>query len=301
VPEFLPVADPANPSAGIEASAEVSKAVGSLADAITDATSGDPTNLRIGTVTSVSDPTASGRVQIDIAGTTWCSRASDVSLSVGRRVIVMQQGAVMIVVGSVGGGEAHPVGALLSYAGAAAPAGWLLCDGAAVSRSTYAALFAVLGSTYGAGDGSTTFNVPDLRNRVAVGSGSTYSRAQTGGAATVTLSSTQMPSHSHSFSDSTDSAGSHGHSGSADSGGSHTHSYTAASPRYNMLAGGGTEAATAVGSTTGSGGSHSHSVTINSGGSHSHTLSGSTATAGSGGSHENMPPFVAMPTIIRAL
>jgi microcystin-dependent protein len=301
VPEFLPVADPANPSAGIEASPEVSKAVGSLADAIADATSGEPTNLRIGTVTSLADPAATGRVRVDIAGTTWCSRASDVSLSVGRRVIVMQQGAVMIVVGSIGGGEAHPVGALLSYAGAAAPAGWLLCDGAAVSRSTYAALFAVLGTTYGVGDGSTTFNVPDLRNRVPVGSGSTYTRAQTGGAATVTLSSSQMPSHSHSFSDSTDSAGSHGHSGSADSGGSHAHSYTAAFSRSDLVAGAMTNGATAGGSTTGSAGAHAHSVTINSGGSHTHTLSGSTASTGSGGSHENMPPFVAMPTIIRAL
>lgn len=300
MPEFLPVADPANPTAGIEASAEVSKAVAALADTIS-AGSNDPTNLRIGLVTSVADPGNQGRVQIDIGGVTWCSRSSDVSLAVGQRCIVVQQGSVMIVVGRVGGGEAHPVGALLSYAGSAAPVGWLLCDGAAVSRATYAALFAVLGTTYGAGDGSTTFNVPDLRNRVAVGSGSTYTRAQTGGAATVTLSSASLPSHSHSFSDSTDSAGSHGHSGSTDSGGSHSHSYTAASPRYNMLAGGGTEAATAVGGTTGSGGSHSHSVTINSGGSHSHTLSGSTAATGSGGSHENMPPFVAMPTIIRAL
>lgn len=58
---------------------------------------------------------------------------------------------------------ATPTGAVEAYAGATAPAGWLLCNGQAVSRTTYAALFALVGTTYGAGNGSTTFNVPDLR------------------------------------------------------------------------------------------------------------------------------------------
>ena len=64
-----------------------------------------------------------------------------------------------------------PTGVVMPFAGAAAPAGALLCDGAAVSRTTYAALFAVIGTTYGAGDGSTTFNVPDLKGRFPVGKG----------------------------------------------------------------------------------------------------------------------------------
>lgn len=64
-----------------------------------------------------------------------------------------------------------PVAAVVPFAGSAAPAGFLICDGAAVSRSTYAALFGVLATLYGAGNGSTTFNVPDLRGRVAVGKG----------------------------------------------------------------------------------------------------------------------------------
>jgi hypothetical protein len=65
----------------------------------------------------------------------------------------------------------HPVGMISPFAGAAAPNGWLMCDGAAVSRTTYATLFALISTTYGTGDGSTTFNVPDLRGRVAVGKG----------------------------------------------------------------------------------------------------------------------------------
>ena len=63
-----------------------------------------------------------------------------------------------------------PVGCVIPFAGAAAPTGWLLCQGQAVSRTTYAQLFSVIGTTYGSGDGKTTFNLPDMRGRVAVGS-----------------------------------------------------------------------------------------------------------------------------------
>ena len=62
-------------------------------------------------------------------------------------------------------------GAMTAYAASSAPSGWLLCDGAAVSRSTYADLYGVVGDTYGAGNGSTTFNVPDTRRRAIVGVG----------------------------------------------------------------------------------------------------------------------------------
>lgn len=62
-----------------------------------------------------------------------------------------------------------PAGAMSLYGASSAPSGWLLCDGTAVSRSTYAALFTAISTTYGVGDGSTTFNVPDLRGRVPVG------------------------------------------------------------------------------------------------------------------------------------
>lgn len=64
-----------------------------------------------------------------------------------------------------------PPGVLLDYCGSAAPAGYLLCDGTAVSRTTYAALFAAIGIGFGAGNGTTTFNLPDCRGRVTMGSG----------------------------------------------------------------------------------------------------------------------------------
>lgn len=67
--------------------------------------------------------------------------------------------------------QAVPTGALQSYVGGVAPAGWQLCDGSAISRATYSILFALIGTAYGVGDGSTTFNVPDLRGRIPVGLG----------------------------------------------------------------------------------------------------------------------------------
>lgn len=97
-----------------------------------------------------------------------------------------------------------PVGTIHAFAGATAPAGYLLCDGSAISRTTYASLFSVLSTTYGAGNGSTTFNVPDFRGRVPMGAGTgtgltARSRGETPGAETHTLTEAQMPSHGHSL------------------------------------------------------------------------------------------------------
>src|SRR5262245_45971339 len=79
----------------------------------------------------------------------------------GSFIEVVHSGSVFVL---IGGGT--PIGAVIDYAGASAPSKWLLCYGQAVSRTTYAALFDVLSTTYGVGDGSSTFNVPDLRGRV---------------------------------------------------------------------------------------------------------------------------------------
>lgn len=76
------------------------------------------------------------------------------------------------------------------------PSGWLLCDGAAISRTDFAALFDVIGTTFGSGNGSSTFNVPDLRDRFVKGK-STDDIADTGGASEVALTASQMPVHSH--------------------------------------------------------------------------------------------------------
>ena len=99
---------------------------------------------------------------------------------------------------------AIPAGVISLYGGTVAPTGWLLCDGAAVSRTTYAALFTAIGTSFGAGDGSTTFNVPDGRGRAPIGAGqgsglTNRALAGTGGAETHTLSTSEIPSHTHSL------------------------------------------------------------------------------------------------------
>ena len=116
------------------------------------------------------------------------------------------------------GGAMAPVGAVLPFAGAAAPNGWVLCSGQALSRTTYANLYAVIGTTYGIGDGSTTLNVPDIRGRVpagvdnmggtasnrltAAGSGVTGTTlGASGGAESHTLTAAQMPQHNHAITD----------------------------------------------------------------------------------------------------
>ena len=107
-----------------------------------------------------------------------------------------------------------PIGTVLDWAGTVAPTGHLLCYGQAVSRTTYANLFAVVGTTYGSGDGSTTFNLPDLRGRVTAGKddmgGSSANRltglsggingdnlAATGGSESHTLTSAEIAAHNH--------------------------------------------------------------------------------------------------------
>lgn len=109
-----------------------------------------------------------------------------------------------------------PSGTIAAFAGdeISLPIGWLICNGQAVSRTTYAALFAVVGTTYGVGNGSTTFNVPDFRGRVALGKdnmGGTSANVVgnpladvlggTLGAETVALNVNDLPSHTHSYND----------------------------------------------------------------------------------------------------
>lgn len=113
-------------------------------------------------------------------------------------------------------GAGVPTGTVLPFAGSAAPSGWLLCYGQAVSRTTYADLFSLIGTQYGAGNGSTTFEVPDLRGRTVAGcdnmggtaagrlTGTSMSpngnaRGAVGGAQTHTLTVAQMPLHGHAW------------------------------------------------------------------------------------------------------
>lgn len=115
-------------------------------------------------------------------------------------------------------GFATPVGTVMMIAGSSIPSGFLLCNGAAISRTTYAKLFAAIGTMYGAGDGATTFNLPDMRDRFAEGAGGTYSvgKAVEAGLPNITgnigasidilnkLTSSPFESYSGAFYDNTD-------------------------------------------------------------------------------------------------
>ena len=205
-----------------------------------------------------------------------------------------------------------PIATIAPYAGATAPSGWLICDGTAVSRTTFNLLFAIVGTTYGAGDGSTTFNLPDLRGRAAFGlSGSApyNTLGAIGGAisATPSLSTSltaayptftaTLPSHTHTLP---------AHFHDIGTGASlATTATTTGVPSVNATSAAGAHTHTYSG-TTSSAGAHSHTFTrgqgdqnwSNGGGSswwgarnitetttssgdHTHTFSGTTASSGS--------------------
>lgn len=179
-----------------------------------------------------------------------------------------------------------PLGVPLDYLGTTAPPGWAFCYGQALSRATYSALFAVLGTTYGAGDGSTTFNIPDFRGRVAAGKddmgGTDATRlgffgavAKTlGGAlgiASHVLTTGQMPSHNHG--------------GNSGSGGIHSHpfSYNSVGNVGDVASGGGYSRFAVTSGTTDNSPSHTHPI----------------ASDGSDQAHPNAQPTIIVNKIIR--
>lgn len=167
-------------------------------------------------------------------------------------------------------------GVVQLYAGSTAPNGWLICNGQAVSRTTYAALFAVIGTTYGAGNGSTTFNVPNLVNKTVRGSNSL---GKTGGADTVTLSTANIPAHSHGVGTlTTNNTGAHTHKTSS--------SNTYGNGKYTFTHDSG-------------GGPDEWNLVTESAGAHTHTISGTTASVGSGSAVTITNPYVMLHYIIK--
>lgn len=90
------------------------------------------------------------------------------------------------------------VGEIRMFAGNFAPAGWMFCEGQLLPISEYETLFNLIGTTYG-GDGQSTFALPDLRGRIPLHVGSGFTLAENGGAEQVTLTTAQMPAHTHAF------------------------------------------------------------------------------------------------------
>jgi microcystin-dependent protein len=199
---------------------------------------------------------------------------------------------------SLPGGIVIPFGIVTDYAGTSAPSLWLLCYGQAISRTTYSDLFGVVGTTYGSGDGSTTFNLPDYRGRVGAGQddmgGVSANRltgltngvdgdtiGAVGGLESFTLATANLPSHSHT-------AGTLFGETSTD--GAHTHDYTDSSDNSAQASAGSARNVGTQSDSTSSDGSHNHDVTI----------TGSTATAGSGTAMGHIQPTIILNKIIYA-
>lgn len=197
------------------------------------------------------------------------------------------------------------------------PAGWLYCNGAAVSRTTYAALFSFFGLRYGSGDGSTTFNVPDYRGRALYGKGNMGGVApagrvtiafdetglgNAGGAETHTLTTSEIPSHTHTGT--TDSGGiDHTHTGTTGSGGvdhSHTASGVGVVTGSTFSAAGGTGFGQTTVTTSGASAfAHTHGFTTSTASvvSHAHTF---TSNANGGGTaHSITPPGIVVNFIVK--
>ena len=199
-----------------------------------------------------------------------------------------------------------PTGSLMPYAGSSAPTGYLLCDASAVSRTTYATLFGVIGTTYGAGDGSTTFNLPDLRGRLPMGAGTgtglnssgtglpsgtaqtARTRGQWLGEETHLLTTAELASHTHA---NTVSGGSTGNAGS------HTHTFSKEVLTY--VGSGGSRYDPYPGSVWT--GSPAAGLTLSTQADHSHTFTPSitNVAAGSGSRHDTIPPCVVLNYIIK--
>lgn len=90
-------------------------------------------------------------------------------------------------------GSSTPIGTITAYGGSTAPSGWLMCDGSEVSRAEYSLLFDAIGTAYGDGDGSTTFNLPSMAGRTAIGSSASHVLGTTGGEEAHELTASELP------------------------------------------------------------------------------------------------------------
>lgn len=195
----------------------------------------------------------------------------------------------------------------------AASTGWLLCDGAAVSRATYAALFGAIGVVFGPGDGTTTFNVPDLAGRFPFGADGTHPRGEVSGQEQITLTTANLPPHTHTIAHAhdfshdhantvTDAQGNHAHNTDA-----HHHEVkqsNAAGTNNNTFARGAAQDrevnTTDKSPNTTATGTHQHNVDIPAfGGNTGGSSSANSGSVGSGTPHTNMPPYLAINFVIK--
>jgi microcystin-dependent protein len=180
-------------------------------------------------------------------------------------------------------------GELVMWSGLAAPTGWLLCNGAAINRAVYADLFAIMGTKFGAGDGSTTFNLPNMSQRFPMGAGGANTPGVTGGTNSVTITEANLPAHTHPI------GHDHGTFDTASSG-AHTHTYATHTSNEDGInnavkrdgAGPGSNGYTAISAT----GAHTHPIDVP-------VYEGNSGSTGSGAPMSIAPAYVAINFIVK--
>ena len=199
-----------------------------------------------GEIKASSTVSATGGLVIPTTSGAPSSSAADGSVSIDTvgHVLYIRSGGIWRSVSGGGGGESAPIGTIMMWAGVAStgtapfyselPSGWALCDGTAISRSTYSALFSAIGTRYGTGDGSTTFNLPSLTTRVPEG----LAAASTPTASATITSGNQSADHSHTItSNAGDQTVDHSHTITSNAGNqSANHSHTITSNAGNVSA-----------------------------------------------------------------
>lgn len=196
-------------------------------------------------------------------------------------------------------------GTIVSFAGDIAPDGYMICDGAAVSRTQYQELFATIGTKYGAGDGSTTFNIPDLRGRVIVGLNSSdtdfNTLGKTGGEKAHTSTINEIPPHNHGSHAWTDGQGTHEHKPSKIYTGSKDRKQK---PGWELWSGLGYPYPRPTDGYIGSdyynwGKDNDGSYRVQSDGYHGHNIGIEIYSNGGGAAHNNIQPYITMNKIIK--
>lgn len=202
-----------------------------------------------------------------------------------------------------------PVATVAPYAGTSAPTGWLLCDGSQVSRVTYKGLYEIITTTYGAGDGSTTFNVPDLRQRFPLGKAAAGTGAVLGATGGTIDHVHTGPSHTHTGPSHTHTIASTGGQ-TTDGEAAHTHTFSSTNTDVNTgtiaVDQGAQDTEVApdnhthpFSGTTDAGSSHSHTITGHDhGGATGASGTGATGASGTGNTGTENPPFVSLNYII---
>ena len=223
---------------------------------------------------NIDSPAFTGTPSLPTGATAVTQTAGDSSTKLATTAFVASSSAAAV-----------PTGTMLMWPTATAPSGYLICAGAAVSRTTYSTLFALIGITFGAGDGSTTFNLPNYANRFPIGVGTTATLAGVGGTA-----DSVVVSHTHTATTAVTDPGHKHWISSMQTDDRNLTGTGSNSQEYGLVADAGTYSADDVNKTTGR-----NTLTKTTG----ITVGVTNSTEGQTGTGKNLPPYLGINFIIK--